>query len=380
MVKNVCIGLGNAGSMIIKALSESNNLKDVALYAIDSQTANVTLDSINRINYISIISDDKNGSGRDRERGCAMFEYHADNGTFNDMYNECNEASDPIIVISSAAGGTGSGSIVPLCKTLIEHGRQVIPYIICPALDDPEAFHLNTNDLLYELNELGEGIKSYSIFRNIKNSMNYTQINKEIVESIEIILGKKYNITNADSIDESDLDKILLTPGRFVALNVEATDIESLNKETIRKIFTGHQPAWTPEQAEEHTFVTAFSLTSLFANDDYDKAFHDVNERIINCYDNYRNVCNNDNNGKCSATMIIAGLPSPEVKLFNNEFKVAKTIGDGVSKSRRPSFMSSKNNKKSFTNKPTNTFANKKSTVNNATDDISVDNYFTNVK
>lgn len=377
MVKNICIGLGNAGSMIIKALSEAPSMNDVSLYAIDSQTAHVTLDGLSKINYISIISDDKNGSGRDRERGCAMFEYHDENGAFDKMFEDCNDASDPIIVISSAAGGTGSGSIVPLCRKLIEHGRQVIPYIICPSLDDPEAFHLNTNDLLYELNELKEGIKSYSIFRNVKNSMNYTQINKEIVESIEIILGKKYNITNADSIDESDLDRILLTPGRFIALNVESSDIESLNKETIRKIFTGHQPAWTPEEATNHTFVTAFSLTSLFANDDYDKAFHDVNERIINCFDNYRNVCNNDNNGKCSATMIIAGLPAPEVKLFNNDFKVANSIGEGVVKSKRPQFMTKNNNKKSFASKPTNTFVSKKPSVDN---NIDVDDYFVNVK
>ena len=112
---NLVIGVGNTGTNIVKLAAMSTLLDDTNYYAIDSVASSIDMGSLGKIKYIPIISDEKTGSGRDRERGRAMYEFHQNNGEFEEMYTEAAEAKSPVIVVTSAAGGTGSGSVVPLC-------------------------------------------------------------------------------------------------------------------------------------------------------------------------------------------------------------------------------------------------------------------------
>ena len=335
-MNNMVIGLGNTGFRICEEIAKDNRINStVDIYAIDS-ILNMTLDNINMMNYIPIVSDDKNGSGRDRTRGCAMYKYQEEQGVFDDMYDKAEESKTPVIVISSAAGGTGSGSIVPLCKELISRSVQIIPVIICPNESDPDAYHLNTSDLLIELEEIG--IETYSIFVNAKGDANYAPINKEVVDLIAIVFGKLYPDTELDSIDDSDLDVILNTPGRFIAVTTRADSIQTLKKEITRKTFAGFQPNW--EKDTDATFMTGFALTSIFASEDFGTVFSEINDRITNRFDEYRNIKNDNNLNE--ATVIIAGLPRPEIKEIDGEYNSVKSIGEGIKKSKRPSFASRK--------------------------------------
>ena len=336
---NTIIGIGNCGSQIVKAAAMSSKLTDTKFYSIDSQTSSIDMGAVD-VTYIPIISDEKTGSGRNRERGNAMYCFHESQGEFEEMYKDCQNSKSPVVVITSAAGGTGSGAVVPLCKSLMSREVQVIPIIICPNLNDPDAYQLNTADLMLELQEAG--IETYCIFRNIRGDADYTPVNNDVVNAIEIIFGKRYDHTDLDSIDDSDLDVILDTPGRFVAITAEASDIESLKKELTRKIRTGYQPSWTDDEANKCTFMVAYSLTSLFAKQDFREVFSEVNNRIVHMYDEYRNICQIDNDGKCTATLIVAGLPRAEMKLISSNFNEASAIGDGIEKSKRPKFMQRK--------------------------------------
>lgn len=347
MNNNLIIGIGNAGTNIVKCCAQSAKLADVKMYAIDSQTSSIDATLMDQITFIPIISDEKNGSGRSRARGAAMFQYHEELGNFKEMYQAAKDAKSPVFVITSAAGGTGSGASVPLCKSLMELGVQVIPIIVCPNMKDPDAYHLNMNDLLLEMQEAG--IITYSIFRNSRGDADYTVVNNDVVELIEIVFGKRYDTTELDSIDDSDIDTVMQTPGRFIAIGCEAHDVESLKKEITRKLRTGFQPSWTDEEAASCTFMTAYSLTSLFAKQDFKEVFSEVNSRIQNVFDEYRNICQDDNDGKCTATLLIAGLPRPEIKQIDSEFYEASSIGAGIKKSARPSFM---NKKKATVSKP----------------------------
>lgn len=342
MMNNIIIGLGNTGSNIVKMCAQDMSLSDVKMYAIDSVMTSIDLDTIDKVKVIPIISDSKSGSGRNRERGKAMYEFHEAQGEFNEMYKQAKESQEPIIVITSGAGGTGSGSCVPVCKALIEMDLQVIPIIICPNKQDPAAFHLNTNDLLMELDELG--ISTYSIFENRKGDADYTPINQEVVNFIEIIFGKKYDKTDLDSIDDSDLDVILNTPGRLIAVTAEANSIPALQKEITRKLFVGFQPVWKPEDVNDNTLMTAFALKSMFADVDFKSVFNEIDKRIDpeKVYDNYRNIVKDDNNGVSVASVIISGLPRSEIKEINGDYKEATTLGEGIKKSQRPNFMKKK--------------------------------------
>lgn len=339
-MNNMIIGLGNTGSNVIKIASESKLLNEVDMYAIDSVLSSIDIGMMNRVTVIPIISDEKNGSGRNRERGKAMYEFHEEQGAFDEMYKQAVDSKAPVLVITSAAGGTGSGSAVPVCKALIDRGVQVIPIIICPNKEDPAAFHLNTNDLFIELGEVG--VETYATFENRKGDADYRPINQDVVNLIEIIFGKRYDKTDLDSIDDSDLDVILSTPGRFMAISAEANSIQALRKEITRKVFSGFQPAWSNQDSEQNTIMTAYSLTSMFANTDFKTVFEEINNRLVNVYDEYRNIVNMDNEGMSSASIIVAGLSRPEIKEINSEYKEANGIGTEIKKSVRPGFIHKK--------------------------------------
>lgn len=346
-MSNVIIGLGNTGFQIIKALTNSNVLSDVKLYAIDSVTADVDLEIVNRVNIIPIISDDMSGSGRNRERGAEMFTIHDNDGAFDQMYKDIMSAKEPVLIITSSAGGTGSGACVPLCRALVDRDITPIPIIITPNMSDPDAYHLNTNDLFSELGEIIKvvdgmaqaGVPSYSIFQNPKNTANYDSINKDVVNLVEIVLGKRYKSTDADSIDESDLLTVLRTPGRFIATSAKATNIDILRKEITKKVFSGYQPAWSNEDASKYTLMTAYALSSMFAGDEFDSVFEDIRKRIPHWFDEYRNIAPLDTDGVSEAIVVISGLPRTEVKDIDTEYNLVDGLGEGIKKSVRPSFI-----------------------------------------
>lgn len=351
---NMIIGLGNTGFQIIKAITKAPKLNDVKLYAIDSVTASVDNSILDRVTIIPIQSDEKAGSGRNRDRGGEMYKIHEDAGDFAQMYEDAMHAKSPVLIITSSAGGTGSGSTAILCDSLVKRGVQVIPIIITPDLAEPDAYHLNTNDLFAELaaieNADGEpGVPTYTIFQNPKDSVNYDPINQDVVNLIEIILGVRNDYTTRDSIDDSDLDNILSTPGRFIATSAVATTPDQLRKIITSRVFSSYQPAWSEEEIRPLTLMTGYSLKSMFAETDFDTVFEDIRKRIVHRYDEYRNVVNSDNQGQCEATVIIAGLPRPTIKNIETEYNMANDLGEGIKKSTRPSFL---NKKKKIGNKP----------------------------
>ena len=335
---NLIIGMGNTGTQIVKLAAQSELLSKTSMYVIDSQASQIDMDTVTRITTIPIVTDDKCGSGRSRERGKTMFDIHKEAGDFNELVEEALNSLSPVIVITSSAGGTGSGSTPSMCALLKEKGIYVIPIIICPALKDPDAFHLNTNDLMMDLQSIG--IETYAVFRNEFGKADYSDINAEVVQMIEIIFGKYYDNTDKATIDASDLDVILSVPGRFIAITVESESPEKLAKVVTSKVFNCHQPAWTTDDIEKTTLVKAFALTSPCADSDFESVFAALNERISHSYDEYRNVCNKD--GRCRATVIVSGLPRAELRNIDSEFMEAGNIADGVQKSSRPAFLQKK--------------------------------------
>lgn len=342
---SVIIGLGNAGTQIVRLASQSKLLEHEEFYSIDSVVSSVNMGNVGMVKSIPIISDEKSGSGRNRDRGRAMFEFHKKQDKFASMLEACKNSKDFVIAISSSSGGTGSGAIVGLCDYLIKNNVPVIPIIIFPAQSDPSAYHLNTNDLIYELGEIttagGEpGIVPYSIFVN-PPSTDYTNINRAVVRSIETILGYHYDPTDMDSIDDSDLATLFQVPGRFISVYCEAHDAETLRREITKAILSGYQPGWSLESVEANTFFAALSISSAFPSSDFNEVFADIIPRLGKNYDTYKNIAVVDNN-ICYATAIIAGLPTVKTKDVADDFSTVGGISEGLKKSQRPSFMSKK--------------------------------------
>jgi hypothetical protein len=340
-MNNRIIGVGNAGTQIAKLAATSKLLRGSKIYAIDSTTVSIDINSVSGVKFIPIISDDKTGSGRDRERGSDMFKYHMECGSFNDLMDDAMNAKTPVIIVTSAAGGTGSGSTPQLFKMLTDADVFAIPIIILPALDDPMAYHMNTTDLFYELGQIDPDLK-YCTFRNPSHSMHYDAINRSVVNAIEVVFGLHYDHTSSDTIDESDIDRVFRVPGRFVAASVEAANVDELHKKITHSVLAEYQPAWDISEIADKMIVMAFSLTSMSATDsDYQLVFKDIKDRIPMSLDEYRNA-KDDISGTCKATAIIGGLPRPELKSIESDFKTVNSLGVGLTQSKRPDFMKSR--------------------------------------
>ena len=334
----VIIGLGNAGTQIVRLAAESRHLADEQFFSIDSVASSVTMKDVSSITSIPIISDSKSGSGRNRERGRAMFDFHCKKNEFDAMVKACKDSKEFVIAVSSSSGGTGSGAIVGLCDLLIKNGIMVIPIIICPSEDDPSAYHLNTNDLFVELGDVGIG--PYCIFKNPHTS-DYSNINKAVVRAIEVIRRVYYDETEGDSIDVMDLQNLFEMPGRFIAAYAEAKDVTTLKKEITRAVLSGYQPGWSTDSANEHTYMAAFSLSSVFAKSDYDDVFSEIEPRLGSQFDVFKNIAPIEGD-ICYASAIITGLPTVKTKDVADDFNLAGGISDGMKRSKRPSFMSKK--------------------------------------
>ena len=172
----------------------------------------------------------------------------------------------------------------------------------------------------------------------------YTVVNNDIISAIKIILGKKYHPTDLDSIDDSDLDVILGTPGRFIAVSASASDAENLKKNITRKVLSGFQPAWEPSDVRSNTIMTAYSLTSPFADTDFKSVFSDIDTRIPSngVFDQYRNIAIYDNDGVMEATIIVAGLPRNKIKMVDTEYNEASRMDNDLKRSIRPKFINKK--------------------------------------
>lgn len=338
-MSSVIVGFGNTGNNIVCDIAVTSGFEDSRLFSIDSVASSVSINDTGKVKTIPIISDDKSGSGRDRNRGKAMYKFHEKNGSFDELYLTCDESSSPVFVITSAAGGTGSGAVVPFCEYLIKNDIHVIPVIVCPNEKDPDAYHMNASDLLLELDSVG--VSTYATFINPDNS-NYTSVNKEVVEAIKVMLGKYYGNTNKDSIDDSDLETVLNWPGRLLAVAVNDGNNESVGKNLLRKVFWGHQRGWDPNDKNLGTLITAASLKSVYADLDYDDVFGPIYDKIPRVYDRYKHI---DNSTGHEATIIVAGLPRPNIKKIDGDFNEASSIGSGIQKSTRPAFMKKKQSK-----------------------------------
>lgn len=333
-MNKIVIGLGNTGSVIVRELAKKG-INNIKLFAIDSQTKHVSLGDVSKINYIPIVADDNDGSGRDRERGKDMFNYNVSEGRLDELFKVC-ENSDTIFVVTSAAGGTGSGSCPSLCEQLFKRFEytKVIPIIICPNIKDPDAYHYNTNELMCDLDAVNVG--PYVIFTN-PDSSDYENVNKEIVDAIDILLGNRYETTDNDSIDASDLNRVLDIRGRIVALSVSGDTVDEVRKKLMKALVSSYQPGW--DKVTEGCGVSAFSMKSINAGEESKLIENDIIPKLEHCIDRYKNIVINDNNGKVDVTLVVSGLPMIPLKKIETEYTETSSIGSNVERSQRPSFI-----------------------------------------
>lgn len=347
---SLIIGMGSCGTQVIKKLAKNRLFDNCILYTIDSDLNTLNIqDECPGVNIIPIKVDEMDGSGRNRPRGKELFEEAVKNGHLDELYKLAETVKYPIIVITSTAGGTGSGAIPVLCQTLINKNEAYVnPIIVTPDSQEDNHSHRNNNQLFIDLEEAG--VSRYIQFVNPPHMAHYDPINNSIMKCIEWVLGKHYHPTDLNSIDDADLDMLLNGPkGRIMVLSAEGKDITTASRALEKQLISGYQPTFTKEDLdneEDCTLVVGFAIESLNADEEFVEGFKSIRNRISppgedkTYIDNeYRHICVNDNNGNVTLSVMISGLPRPPVKQVMGAVGTVKGLSEGLKDSVNPAFM-----------------------------------------
>lgn len=351
-MQNLIIGMGSCGTQVVKLLSKNPIFDQSILYTIDSDLNTLNIhDECPSVKIIPIKVDEMDGSGRNRPRGKELFQEAVNDGLLDELYALASEVKYPIIVITSTAGGTGSGAIPLLCEHLIKNTEAFVdPIIVTPDQLEDNHSHRNNNQLLIDL--AAAGVTRYVQFVNPPHLAHYDPINRSIMNTIEWMLGKHFRPTDLNSIDDADLDILLNGPsGRIMVLSATGKDVVSASRALEKQLISGYQPTFTKEDLDKEngcSLVVGFAIESLNADEEFSEAFKSIRDRISppggdkTYIDNeYRHIRVDDNNGATTLSVIISGLPRPQVKQVSGVTGQVKGLEDGLNQSANPAFMRS---------------------------------------
>lgn len=222
------IGIGNCGSQVAY-LAERTYPELFDTVYVNSSEADLAMVKTEHDNLKFKIGDrdEIEGSGKNRTK---MKEYlMADINTIlaDENLQECIVEKKYCFVVTSAAGGTGSGA----APVLMEIMRQLFPdtnFILIGVLPQLNASLMEQGNALEFLNELYDVLGSdttYMIYDNEATSdlpptRALEEVNKNIVEDLKVLTGVDNYPTPYESIDEADMESIITTPGRLLVVRI----------------------------------------------------------------------------------------------------------------------------------------------------------------
>ena len=188
---------------------------------------------------------------------------------------QCIAAKRYCFVITSAAGGTGSGA----APVLMEIFRQLFPdtnFILVGVLPQLGASLMeqgNAIEFLTELYEvLGEGT-TYMIYDNDKTkdlppTKALEVVNENIVEDLRVLTGVDNFPTPYESIDEADMESIITTSGRLVVTRVTAGLTEkSMEDNNLDKMIIKNIKESSHTETDRNKKVTRWGVITYFTEE-----------------------------------------------------------------------------------------------------------------
>ena len=226
--KIAIIGLGNAGSQVAYMAERKYPELFDTIY-INSSEADLSMVKSDSLKFKIGERDEIEGSGKNRTK---MKEYlKKDVGyILNDTaLQELIRMKKYCFLVTSAAGGTGSGATPVMMEIL----RQLFPdtnFVLIGILPQLSASLMEQGNALEFLTELydilGEST-TYMIYDNestkdLPPTKALEVVNENIVEDLHVLSGVENYPTPYESIDEADLESIITTPGRLLVVRVNS--------------------------------------------------------------------------------------------------------------------------------------------------------------
>lgn len=225
--KTVICGIGNAGNQL-GALAQKKYpelFTSIFINSSDSDLSQVTVDT--DLKFKIGDKDIVEGSGKNREKMKEYLKEDLEKLLMNQKFQEAITDAKYCYIISSTAGGTGSGA-APVLYEILTKWLPKTKFILVAILPRIEASLMEQGNCLSFLNELYEVIgddATYMIYDNestadLSPTQSLQEVNKNIVEDLRVLTGVDNYSTPYESIDAADLESILTTKGRLLVARV----------------------------------------------------------------------------------------------------------------------------------------------------------------
>lgn len=225
--KIAIVGVGNCGSQIAM-LAEKKYPDLVDCVYINSSASDLAMVNSDETMKFKIgKTDEVEGSGKNRGR---MKEYLLEDVQKilgNEKLQEVISYKRYAFIVTSAAGGTGSGS-GPVLMDIMQKLFPDTHFILIGVLPQIGASLMeqgNTLEFLKELYEVLGDQTTYMLYDNesaadLPPTKALEAVNEAVVEDIKVLSGVDNYATPYESIDEADMESILSTPGRLLVVRM----------------------------------------------------------------------------------------------------------------------------------------------------------------
>lgn len=221
------IGIGNAGSQVVATAAKTNSEIFDRIYINSSDSDLSMVNDEDGLKFKIGNPDEVEGSGKNRSKMKEVLLKHVNDILSDEKLQNCIVEKKYCFVLSSIAGGTGSGSAPAFYDIL----RQMYPdtnFILVAILPSLKASLMEQGNALEYLNELydvlGKDV-TYMIYdnetvANMPPTSGLEEVNKNIVEDLKVLSSIDNIQTKFESIDEADMESIITTPGRLLVTRV----------------------------------------------------------------------------------------------------------------------------------------------------------------
>lgn len=273
--KIALLGVGNAGSQVA-FLGESKYPELFDCVYINSSEADLSMVSNdNPLKFKIGDKDEIEGSGKNRAKMKQYLKSDIMKILRDENLQNCLATKKYVFIITSAAGGTGSGS-APILMDLL---AQLFPdshFILVGILPQLSASKMEQGNALEFLDEmyttLGDGI-TYMIYDNeskadLPPTRALEEVNKEIVEDIRILSGIDNFPSPYETIDDADLESIITTPGRLLISRVKNSLTEkSMEDNNLSEIIIKNIKRSAHTETDRNKRVLRWGIITYFTNE-----------------------------------------------------------------------------------------------------------------
>ena len=321
------IGTGAAGNKAAISLIENNNFNKDFVTLINSTPKDIP-DEYKDNAFIFGSKDRLGGCGKERTIGKELFVKDLRNGVIS-LDNIANPDTNAVVIVSSTEGGSGSATTPIIAKYLKEVvGIPVIIILFFGFNTDVRGMQ-NSIEICQDLQEdYGVIGISNAKFLNLTNNNTIKaeqMANKQFCDIIDTISGR-YLTPGSQNIDDTDLYKLVCTPGYMMIETSNITKIKNVdqyNKAIQSTIDTSTLIDCSVRGAKRIGVI--YNINEQMT-DCVDMAAHIIKETYGIPYEMFTHVQPSD---KESVTWIAAGMPLPikELKdIYNNYLTTSEAV------------------------------------------------------